>query len=73
MRGMYGRAEGAAKVLFGNSDARAAILGLMALSKSAYATGRSARWERQGTRFDASEMRSVIGALVPVARALGGA
>jgi hypothetical protein len=44
---------------------------MLALSQSAFATGSFAQWERQGVRYDASEMRSVIDALVPVARALG--
>ncbi len=63
--------ETAAKLLLGRPEAKAAILDLLALSKSAYATQSYAEWERQGVRFDVSEMRSVIGKLLPVARALG--
>ena len=63
--------EAAAKLIFARPEARAAILGLVSLSKTAFATGSYVQWERQGIRFDESEIRSVIGALVPVTRALG--
>ncbi len=66
--------EAAAKVIVGRSaEARDAILGLLAVSKSAFATQSCAQWEGQGIRLDVSEMRSVIGALVRVARSLGNA
>ena len=63
--------ETAAQVILGKPDARAAILSLLALSSSAFATNSYVQWERQGIRFDESEIRAVIGTLVPVARALG--
>ncbi|MBI5508389.1 MAG: hypothetical protein HY903_06535 [Deltaproteobacteria bacterium] len=61
---------GRAKVLLGSTNTRAAILRMLAVSESAFATQTYAQWERQGRRFDVAEMRTVIGALVPVARAL---
>lgn len=65
--------EVAAKAMLGRPEARAAILGLLTLSRTAYATNSYVQWERQGVRFDESEIRSVIGSLVPVTRALGNA
>ncbi len=63
--------EVAAKVMFGRPQAKAAILDLLALSRSAYATQSYAQWEREGVRLEVSEVRSVIEKLVPVTRALG--
>lgn len=63
--------EVAAKIMLGKPEARAAILGLLALSRTAYATNSYAQWERQGVRLDESEIRSVIGTLTPLTRALG--
>jgi len=65
--------EVAGKILLGKSESRIAILDLLALSRTAFATASYVQWERQGVRFDASEMRTVIGKLVPVTRALGNA
>jgi hypothetical protein len=61
----------AARAALGSSSARAAILGMMALSKESFATNAYATWERQGRRYDPSEMRAVIAVLVPVTRTLG--
>jgi hypothetical protein len=63
--------EGAARAALGSPGARAAILGMIALSKESFATSTHARWEGTGLRFDPSEMHSVIAALAPVARTLG--
>jgi len=65
--------EARAKVILEKPDARAAILALVALSSTTFATNSYVQWERQGVRLDESEMRSVIGTLVPVTRALGNA
>lgn len=62
--------ESAAKALLGSSEVRMALLRLLAVSPSAYATNGYAHWERQGIRFDESELRTVIAALVPVTRLL---
>jgi len=63
--------EVSAKLMLGNPETKAAILGLFALSRSAFATDTHVQWERQGARFDPSEVRTVIAALVPVTRTLG--
>jgi hypothetical protein len=65
--------EAAARAALANPGARAAILGMIALSKEAFATNAFATWERQGRRFDPAEMRAVMAALVPVTRTLGSA
>jgi hypothetical protein len=65
--------EGAARAALGAPGARAAILGMIALSREAFATSTHARWEATGLRFDPSEIRTVIAALVPVSLALGSA
>jgi len=65
--------EAGAKVMLGNPETKAAILGLFALSKAALVTNAHVQWERQGLRFDPSGMRTVIAALVPVTRTLGNA
>jgi len=63
--------EAAARAVLANAGARAAILGMIALSKEAFATNAFATWERQGRRYDPSEIRTVIAVLVPVTRTLG--
>jgi hypothetical protein len=63
--------DAAARAVLGNPGARAAILGMIALSTEAFATNAHATWERQGRRLDPSEIRAVIAALVPVTRTLG--
>ena len=63
--------EAAARTVLSRPDTRTAILGMIALSKEAFATNAYATWERQGRRYDPVEMRTVIAALVPVTRTLG--
>jgi len=65
------RDEVAAKIMLGKLDARTAIMGLLAVCRAAFATQSRVQWERQGVRLDVSEIRLVIGTLVPVTRALG--
>ncbi len=62
--------ESAVRVLLGRYETRAAILRMLALSQAAFATHDFAQWERQDVRYDASEMRTVCAALVPVAKAM---
>jgi hypothetical protein len=64
--------ESAARVMLGRYETRAAVLAMLALSQAAFATNSFVQWERQRVRYDSSEMRSVIAALVPVAKSLGG-
>jgi hypothetical protein len=61
----------AARAVLANPDARAAILGMIALSTETIATSAYAQWERQGRCYDPSTIRPVIAALVPVTRAFG--
>jgi len=63
--------EAAARAVLSRPDTRTAILGMIALSREAFATNAYATWERQGRRYDPVEMRTVIAALVPVTRTLG--
>ena len=64
--------EGGAKGVLGKPGARDAVLGLLALSTSAYATNAYAQWEEQGRHFDLGKTRERMAAVVAVARTLGG-
>jgi hypothetical protein len=48
------------------------VLGLLALSTSAFATNAYAQWVEQGYRFDPGKTRERVAAVVAVARTLGG-
>jgi hypothetical protein len=48
------------------------VLGLLALSTSAYATNAYAQWVEQGYHFDPAKTRERIAAVAAVARTLGG-
>jgi len=63
--------EAAAKAALGKPGARDAILGMLALSKSAYATNVCAQWEQQGIYFDTAKTRARMAAVVAVALGLG--
>jgi hypothetical protein len=61
----------AARSALGGPGARDALLGLRALSASAYATNEMALWEEQGRHLDLARTRERLAAVVAVARALG--
>jgi hypothetical protein len=61
----------AAKVALGKPGVRDAVLGLLALSTSAFATNAYAQWVEQGYRFDSGKTRERVAAVVAVARTLG--
>jgi hypothetical protein len=63
--------ETAARAALGQPGAREAVLGLLALSTSAFATNACAQWVEQGYRFDPEKMRARVAAVVAVARTLG--
>jgi hypothetical protein len=64
--------ETAARAALGRPGARDAVLGLLALSTSAFATNAYAKWVEQGYRFDPGKTRERVAAVVAVARTLGG-
>ena len=64
--------DAAAKVALGKPGARDAVIGLLALSTSAFATNAYAQWVEQGYRFDPGKTRERVAAVVAVARTLGG-
>jgi len=64
--------DAAAKVALGKPGVRDAVLGLLALSTSAFATNAYAQWVEQGYRFDPGKTRERVAAVVAVARTLGG-
>jgi hypothetical protein len=61
----------AARDALGRPGARDAVLSLLALSPSAYATGTCACWEQQGTYLDPEKTRTRLAAVVAVAGTLG--
>jgi hypothetical protein len=61
-----------ARAALGKPGARDAVLGLLALSSSAFATNAYAQWVEQGYRFDTTKTRERVAAVVAVARTLGG-
>jgi hypothetical protein len=63
--------EAGAKAALGKPGARDAVLGLLALSTSAFATNAYAQWVEQGYRFDPQKTRERVAAVAAVARALG--
>jgi hypothetical protein len=63
--------DAAAKVALGKPGVRDAVLGLLALSTSAFATNAYAQWVEQGYRFDPGKTRERMAAVVAVARTLG--
>ena len=63
--------EAGARAALDKPGARDAILGLLALSKSAYATNVCAQWEQGGTHFAEPNTRARIAAVTAVARTLG--
>ena len=60
-----------ARAALGKPGARDAVLGLLALSSSAFATNAYAQWVEQGYRFDPEKTRERVAATVAVARTLG--
>jgi hypothetical protein len=62
----------AARVALGKPGVRDAVLGLLALSTSAFATNAYAQWVEQGYRFDPDKTRERAAAVAAVARTLGG-
>jgi hypothetical protein len=64
--------EAGARAALGKPGARDAVLGLLALSSSAFATNAYAQWVEQGYRFDPVKTRDRVAAVVAVARTLGG-
>jgi hypothetical protein len=64
--------EAGARAALGKSGARDAVIGLLALSSSAFATNAYAQWVEQGYRFDTGKTRERVAAVVAVARTLGG-
>jgi hypothetical protein len=64
--------EAGARAALGKPGARDAVLGLLALSTSAFATNAYAQWVEQGYRFDTGKTRERVAAVVAVARTLGG-
>ena len=60
-----------ARAALGKPGAREAVLGLLALSSSAFATNAYAQWVEQGYRFDPEKTRERVAAVVAVARTLG--
>jgi hypothetical protein len=63
--------EEGARAALGKPGAREAVLGLLALSSSAFATNAYAQWVEQGYRFDPVKTRDRVAAVVGVARTLG--
>jgi hypothetical protein len=63
--------EAGARAALGKPGARDAVLGLLALSSSAFATNAYAQWVEQGYRFDPVKTRDRVAAVVAVARTLG--
>jgi hypothetical protein len=63
--------DAAAKVALGKPGARDAVIGLLGLSTSAFATNAYAQWVEQGYRFDPGKTRERVAAVVAVARTLG--
>jgi len=64
--------EAGARAALGKPGARDAVLGLLALSSSAFATNAYAQWVEQGYRFDPGKTRERVNAVAAVARTLGG-
>ena len=64
--------EAGARAAVGKPGVRDAVLGLLALSTSAFATNAYAQWVEQGCRFDPAKTRERVAAVVAVARTLGG-
>jgi len=64
--------EAGAREALGKPGARDAVLGLLALSTSAFATNAYGQWVEQGYRFDPGKTRERVAAVVAVARTLGG-
>jgi hypothetical protein len=60
-----------ARAALGKAGARDAVLGLLGLSSSAFATNAYAQWVEQGYRFDPVKTRERVAAVVAVARTLG--
>jgi hypothetical protein len=65
--------EAGAREALGKPGARDAVLALLALSTSAFATNAYAQWVEQGYRFDPGKTRDRVAAVAAVARTLGGA
>ncbi len=63
--------EEGTRAALGKPGARDAVLGLLALSSSAFATNAYAQWVEQGYRFDTGKTRERVAAVVAVARTLG--
>jgi hypothetical protein len=63
--------DAAARAAVGRPGARDAVLSLLALSTSAFATNAYAQWVEQGYRFDPGKTRERVAAVVAVARTLG--
>jgi hypothetical protein len=63
--------EAGARAALGKPGARDAVLGLLALSSSAFATNAYAQWVEHGYRFDPEKTRERVAAVVAVARTLG--
>jgi hypothetical protein len=64
--------EAGARAALGKPGARDAVLGLLALSSSAFVTNAYAQWVEQGYRFDPRKTQERVAAVVAVARTLGG-
>ena len=60
-----------ARLLVGTDDAKRALFNLLSAYSGAFATSSYAHWERVGLSFETSEIKAVVAALVPVAKALG--
>jgi len=63
--------EAGARAALGKPGARDAVLGLLGLSSSAFATNTHAQWVEQGYRFDPGKTRERVAAVATVARTLG--
>jgi len=63
--------EAGAKAALGKPGARDAVLGLLALSTSAFASNAYAQWVEQGYHFDTAKTRERVAVVAAVARSLG--
>jgi hypothetical protein len=64
--------DAGAQAALGKPGVRDAVLGLLGLSSSAFATNAYAQWVEQGYRFDPGKTRERVAAVVAVAQTLGG-
>jgi hypothetical protein len=62
----------AARLRLDRPEAKEALLALIGTHHGAFVTGDYAQWEKVGTKLDEAELRSVLGLLLPAAKALGG-